>query len=354
MNGLSFGSGCGAMDLALQSCGIRTIAYCEVDPYAQAVLLARMGDGWLDRAPIWPDARTFDGMAWRGRVDCLYSGIPCQPFSAAGKREGAADDRNLWPFVFRQIAAVRPRRVFIENVANAARYFWSDVLPDLQGLGYEGPPPVKTSAAELGAGHIRERIFILARDASAGWDVRADSGGEQPRQEQRRGEYRAEPVRDREVVGTRADHVHADADGGRGATNAVEQQAMGRDEHGQPLAASGWPTPANPERDGGGEATNVGCSDAQAHAERLDHARVGGEASADGDGLRQRPGVLHLRPWEPDAAGRDWWAAEPGLVRLVHGAAHRVDRVRLAGNIATPQQTVLAWRLLNAAMESIS
>lgn len=324
MIGLSLGSGCGAMDLAMQSVGVTTVAYCEIDPYAQAVLHARMRDGWLDSAPLWPDARTVDGMAWRGRVDIVYSGIPCQPFSAAGKRQGAADDRNLWPFVYRQIAAIRPRLVFIENVPNAQRYFWSDVLPDLQGLGYEGPPPVKTSAAELGAGHIRERLFVLARDASATGLVRADAGDIEPRQEQWWREAGAHPVRDREAAEARADDLHADADECRGCKGGL------------------WDPGENPEG-----------------RRRISPTESGWSAFADASGSRrdgwaqdeEREQEQRTTPQWSATGGPEWWATEPRLPRLVHGSPHRVDRVRLAGNIATPQQTVLAWRLLNEAMK---
>ena len=116
MNVLSLCAGVGGLDLFAQALKWRTVAYVEINPYRQAVLYARMRDRRLDSAPIWPDLRTFSGVAWRGAVDCVVSGFPCQPFSTAGRRKAASDERNLWPEVARILGEVQPAFAFFENV----------------------------------------------------------------------------------------------------------------------------------------------------------------------------------------------------------------------------------------------
>ena len=166
MNVLSLCAGVGGFDLGIKR-GIpeaRTVCWVENDPFCQAVLLARMGDGLLDRAPIWGDLRTFDGRPWRGVVDCVATGFPCQPFSTAGKRRGVADARNLWPDVRRVIAESEPAVVLLENVPGALLYVYHVVLPELSGLGYAVETRLVT-AAEVGAPHRRQRIFVVAHGA---------------------------------------------------------------------------------------------------------------------------------------------------------------------------------------------
>src|SRR3990172_9327215 len=111
-------AGAAGLDLGLRMAepAARTVLYVEHEATACLQLVARMEDGSLDPAPLWTDLRTLDGRPWRGVVDCLIGGIPCQPHSVAGKRLGAADERDLWPDTARVIGECRPEWVFIENV----------------------------------------------------------------------------------------------------------------------------------------------------------------------------------------------------------------------------------------------
>ena len=153
----------------------RTICYVEYNFYRVKVLKARIRDGYLDDAPIWGDARTFDGTPWRGCVDIITAGFPCQPFSTAGKRRGADDDRNMWPDTTRIIREVQPAWVLLENVAgllsamdNATAFphsYFGVVLADLAQSGYDARWRV-LSAAEVGAPHKRDRIFVIATNTS--------------------------------------------------------------------------------------------------------------------------------------------------------------------------------------------
>ena len=85
------------MGIKLAVPNARTILFVERESYACEVLATRMQEGSLDCAPVWTDIRTFDGKPWRGVVDCVVGGYPCQPFSFAGKRAGENDERHLWP-----------------------------------------------------------------------------------------------------------------------------------------------------------------------------------------------------------------------------------------------------------------
>jgi DNA (cytosine-5)-methyltransferase 1 len=137
------------------------VAHVERDSYAAATLVARMEEAHLDQAPVWDDLTTFDSGAWRGRVDLISSGFPCQPFSAAGSQRGIEDERWLWPAIAGIIRGVGPRFVFLENVPGLIRGGLALVLADLANLGFDAEWGL-LSAAEVGAPHKRERFWLLA------------------------------------------------------------------------------------------------------------------------------------------------------------------------------------------------
>ena len=178
---LSLFSGVGAIDLGLSAAaGCETVCYVERDSHAASVLVARMEESALDSAPVWDDLSTFDGAAWRGAVDIISAGFPCQPFSSAGKQRGKADDRWLWPIIADTIDAVRPGRVFLENVPGLVKHGLADVLGSLNEMGFDAEWGC-FRASEVGASHRRERFFLLAdaNGESTGRDVAAASGTEE-------------------------------------------------------------------------------------------------------------------------------------------------------------------------------
>ena len=118
----------------------------------------------MDAAPIWTNLKTFPWQSFRGTVDILSGGYPCQPFSLAGKRLGIEDPRHLWPFIANGIEIMRPRMCFFENVEGHVSLGLSTVISDLEELGYEVSWGV-FSASECGAPHRRKRIFILANSS---------------------------------------------------------------------------------------------------------------------------------------------------------------------------------------------
>jgi DNA (cytosine-5)-methyltransferase 1 len=156
-------SGYGGWELALKRSVARVYTACHVewDPYAQAVLVERMGQERLDKAPIWDDIATFDGKPFSGKVDWVTAGFPCQPFSLAGLGLGTQDNRWLWPHIARIISDVAPRFVLLENVPQLVKHGLSEVLYDLAKMGFDAEWGLYT-AAQAGAPHERERAFILA------------------------------------------------------------------------------------------------------------------------------------------------------------------------------------------------
>lgn len=162
MNELALFAGAGGGILGGKILGWRTIAAVERDAYAAAILAQRQNDGILRPFPIWSDVSTFDGTRWRGRVDVISGGFPCQDISSAGRGAGIEGERSgLWKEFARIICEVRPRFVYVENSPILTSRGLGVVLGDLASMGYDAEWGV-LSAGEVGADHERERIWILA------------------------------------------------------------------------------------------------------------------------------------------------------------------------------------------------
>tara|TARA_R110000772_G_scaffold264921_1_gene385860 strand:+ start:50 stop:754 length:705 start_codon:yes stop_codon:yes gene_type:complete len=164
MRELHLFAGAGGGILGGMMLGHEPVCAVEIDKYCRRVLQARQDDGSLPPFPIYEDVRKFDGHAWRGLVDVICGGFPCQPFSCAGKQLGTADPRHLWPEMARIIEEVRPRYVFAENVALGA---FEEPWRDLRRLGYRVPPAICVSASDVGAPHRRKRWWLLAADTNS-------------------------------------------------------------------------------------------------------------------------------------------------------------------------------------------
>ncbi len=155
--------------------GWRTVCAVEFAAYPRSVLLARQRDGMLPRFPVWDDVRTFDGKPWRGIVDVVSGGFPCQDISVAGKGDGLDGERSgLWSEMARIIGEVQPRFAFVENSPMLTSRGLDKVLGDLSTLGYDAEWGV-VGADDAGAPHRRERIWILAYATSTG--AGPDNGG---------------------------------------------------------------------------------------------------------------------------------------------------------------------------------
>jgi DNA (cytosine-5)-methyltransferase 1 len=162
--------------------GWKTVCAVEWEPYPASVLVARQNDGILPPFPIWDDVQTFDGKPWRGLVDVVSGGFPCQDISSAGKGAGITGSRSgMWSHMARIIGEVRPQFVFVENSPLLVSRGAGLVIGDLAEMGYDCQWAI-ISASELGAPHQRDRFWLMAHSAQLqrnGSDNNAGVGMEQ-------------------------------------------------------------------------------------------------------------------------------------------------------------------------------
>ena len=197
-------SGIGGPEVAATMLGWENLFHCEINPFGRKVL-----DYWYPNSKSYEDITTADFREWRGRVDVLTGGFPCQPFSYAGRRRGAEDDRYLWPSMYRAIDEIQPTWVVAENVAGIltmveqgevskvagsaslfdtfddlrGRYELREtftlqrICTDLESHGY-AVQPVLVPACAVGAPHRRDRVFIVARRKEESVATDSACGGE--------------------------------------------------------------------------------------------------------------------------------------------------------------------------------
>ena len=185
MRHLSLCAGIGGIDLGLHRSieGMRTVAMVEREAFCVSILEQKMRKGELDAAPIYTDLHRFPWSKYRGCVDIVSGGFPCQPFSLSGSRQATKDPRHLWPVIASGLAVLKPRACFFENVegitsAESPGYHsvLHHVLCNLEGLGFRSTAG-RFTAEETGAPHQRNRWFILGvsdsnsiNDAQRGWN----------------------------------------------------------------------------------------------------------------------------------------------------------------------------------------
>ena len=289
MNGLSLCAGIGGIDLGLHLAApnYRTICYVEIEAYPQDVLLARMADGVLDRAPIWGDITQFDAKQWRGLVDVVHGGYPCQPFSVAGQRKGADDLRHLWPDIARVVNECTPEWCFFENVAGHLTLGFEQVARDLEALGYQVAAGLFT-AAEVGAPHRRQRLYILARLQRVSLSNRSKRGA---------------PT----ALSTNSQSV--------GPPNHPRLEGRREPEREGPDERLAWP-PGPEERD---RWADIAVS---------------------------HPHLIPATGFTEPRSERSEATPEPAIRRMADGLPHRVDRLKALGNAVVPNVVALAWRTL--------
>jgi DNA (cytosine-5)-methyltransferase 1 len=312
MHGLALCAGIGGIELGLKlvNPGYQTVCYVEGEAYAATVLVLRAQEKALDEAPIWSNIKSFDGIPWRGCVDIITAGFPCQPWSDAGTKGGMDDDRWLWPDIARIIKEVEPTEVFIENVPGLLGGGIEPVLQTLAEMGYDAAWG-RFSARGVGAPHRRFRFFLLARLANTSMR-RCDEtiinlyGREQ------------NPAGEGEGEGVGNTHGDGRATGSEGRI-PPEEPHPGRKELG----------------------------------------------NADSEGLEGRRfhdlsfHTYQLPTWPSSPEDRDAWErilqewpeVEPAICGVADGSASWVDRLRACGNAVVPVMAATAYRHLGGILD---
>jgi DNA (cytosine-5)-methyltransferase 1 len=374
---------------------LRNIAYVEREGFPAANLVAKMEAGALAPAPVHTDVKTFPFAEFRGCVDILSGGFPCQPFSSAGKRQGVEDPRHLFPYIAEGIRECQPSIVFLENVEGILSCRTGDgepvlqyVLRTLEGMGYRATAGV-FSAAEVGAPHQRKRVYILGysnhkgleghdeHSASEHWKDKGDvagsrSGGGDPeelgyasniRLQQHSSDSRETGTdQSREERGLyepqRASALPQDgsqSEGCKELANRNDERSQGRICGGQDSqrqgvdgylgrsgasSHQGWPSrPSEPQHDWEEPRVTVAHTESQ-QGTAQDHR---GEPVATCDQKE-----VKLRGGDSGSLRQGSGATQSRLGGKSNGSSNRVDRLRLLGNGVVPQTATKAFvTLLN-------
>lgn len=296
MRVLDLFSGIGGFSLGLESAGMETVAFCEQDKFCQKVLAHH----W-PTLPIHSDITELNGYEYRGSVELVCGGFPCQPFSVAGKRLGKEDDRALWPEMLRVIREVAPRWVIGENVSGIIPMELDQVLSDLEGEGYTCWTFVIPACA-VDAHHRRDRVWIVAHaHSNSERDVAINA--ETPRQ----------------MVA----HPH-------GSRQQQGDEALAGRSSEQPNGACIQSTQAN--------VSDPNKSRLQRWLQDGIAYQAGWEVK--GDGLATQRGAK----WK---GGRDgYWATEPDVGRVVNGVPNRSHRLKALGNAVVPPLVAEIGRII--------
>ena len=357
---MSLCAGAGGLDMGLGIAepGFHTRCFVEWEEYPRRAIIAAQRAGYFAPAPIWDDLRSFDGRPWQCHIDTILAGYPCQPFSAAGQRKGADDDRHLWPDVARIIREVQPEWVFLENVAGHISLGLETVLRELWDMGWT-PAAGAFSAAEVGAPHERLRVFIVAHRNSdkpsadrrepysgpdgrhdtcrCGGDAMAHPHGRHPgeEREQRGGKQRFQPHgRGTVDAGRRRDDLADTSGPEREGQQQWQHHAVGRQ------VKDGYS--ALPR---GAGLFPPGPGDAAAWASVLGMAPHLAPAVSFGDLKRACDHFAQMV-----ARGELEEAEAESTVRvLADGLSTRSSLLRILGNAVVPITSAYAWRELSSA-----
>ena len=162
MNHGSLFSGIGGFDLAAEWMGWNNMFHCEINPFCQQVL-----KHYWPNAECYDDIKKTDFTKWRGTIDIVSGGFPCQPYSHAGQRKGKDDDRHLWPEMLRAIREIEPSYIVGENVRGLISWnggmVFDEVQTDMELAGYE-VAAVVIPAAGVNAPHGRDRVWFVAKN----------------------------------------------------------------------------------------------------------------------------------------------------------------------------------------------
>jgi DNA (cytosine-5)-methyltransferase 1 len=319
---LSCFTGIGGIDLAAEWAGFETVGQIEKADFPYRVLQKHWPSvpKWRDIQDVTNDSIRAAGIAQPPTI--LSGGFPCQPFSVAGQRKGAEDDRYLWPEMLRLVQELRPAWVVGENVAGFISMALDDVLADLVRAGYSGRAFV-FPAAGVGAPHKRDRVFIVAHSDDATTSrQRRDSGQVLPLAESEGsdlcGQYVAHPSRELPHGIGRARRRRPEyPDGGSGASDS------------ECINEDAW-------RSESGEVCRIRSASSGLCDGEPDVPDSHGERREERDPA-PRSGEAGFPLWRADPFG-GLWLSEPPVGRVADGIPSRVDRLRGLGNAVVPQQ----------------
>jgi DNA (cytosine-5)-methyltransferase 1 len=337
VNELALFAGAGGGILGGKLLGWRTVCAVEWEPYPASVLCARQNDKIIETFPIWDDVQTFDGKPWRGIVDVVSGGFPCQDISAAGKGVGIDGERSgMWGEMARIIHEVRPRYAFVENSPMLTSRGLGRVLGDLASMGFDARWGV-LGAADVGANHQRDRIWIVAK-----WN------GQLPHSQHnriRRWEQQQESIKKTQYV----DNSYCDAN-----ISKIER-VLGKEKTKQSKNRENNITTWNITRTSNDECrrTMLGLEYQSEESKKHENGEM---AYSCNEGLqRYRDEGINDQSIEQEGLtwsgviGRcgNWWKTEPNVDRVVDGLAARVDRIKAIGNGQVPLCAATAWRILS-------
>jgi len=331
---LALFAGAGGGLLGTRLLGWRTVCAVEISAFRREVILRRQEEGMFPPPfPIWDDVKTFDGRPWRGKVDVVTGGFPCQPFSAAGKRQGALDKRNLWPETIRVIREVRPRFCLLENVPGllTSGYFPA-ILKDIAESGYDCKWKV-ISAREVGAPHRRDRLWVVMADAEKGGRAivqRASRGEGFPEQRSQ--------ISDNHGERCQGEPLRLQS----GKSRLEDPKTDRRNTWWEEDPAGDWNADGNGEVPVGELFEWAGVKPARncqvRHAEG-NKKRAGLCEGNTASGRRRRLGDSSCKKGTKRRV-------EPGLGRVAYGVANFVDRLEAIGDGQVPEVVRTAWNHL--------
>jgi len=307
---------------------VREIAYVEIEAFAIANLANKMETGKLHQAPIYTNLKTFPYRKFRGQVDIISGGFPCQPFSQAGSRKATEDPRHLFPYIAEGIRECQPRIVFLENVEGILSCCTQDgepvlqyVLRTLEELGYRATAGI-FSAGEVGFPHQRKRVYIIGVSNTKELVNTNDNGLSQ---------YTSQ---EKEPSGWRSETTTMSRGEELGNSKGTRQSSS---EYGQRQAQLGGTSPRDAQLSDTDIEGLEGC---------LSTEEPRGKTSESFTGCSR--GKYPARPneeqheWEEPRVVK----VEPKLGGATDGSSSRVDRLRLLGNGVVPQTAAKAFHTL--------
>ena len=330
MNELALFAGAGGGILGGHLLGWRTICAVEWETYPASVLCVRQNDGLLPHFPIWDDVQTFDGHPWRGIVDVVSGGFPCQDISAAGKGVGIEGERSgMWGEMARIIYEVRPKFVFVENSPMLTSRGLGRVLGDLATMGFDARWGV-LGAADIGANHQRDRIWIVGKTTDPTIFGSHHKENKCIMESKRRSELHIEQSRDTNEMGNTNNDGHIATEVRK---SIVKGSNTSKTEQKQASQFEG--------------SSKQYAQMAYTNNKRLQRSKwVRDNQEKNGRWIEGTHGsIAECSP----TYGRqtDWWQSEPDVGRVANGVAARVDRLKAIGNGQVPLCAATAWRILN-------